>query len=68
MSTLSRIQDVDDLPDEPANSYSRAQKAAFKNAWNRAVDKGKDEATVREEARIAAKQKGDKGGADRARP
>jgi len=56
MGQAEPYADVDDLPDEEVSAYSKSQKAAFKRAWNRAAEKGKDRQTALSEAHIAAKQ------------
>ncbi len=57
MAQAEPYADISDLPAEEVDGYSRGQKAAFKRAWNRAAEKGKDEDTALREARAEAKQK-----------
>ena len=56
MSQAEPYPDIADLPDEEVRGYSRNQKAAFKNAYNRAAEKGKDEDVALTEAHQEAKQ------------
>lgn len=56
MGRAKPYADIDDLPEEEVSGFSRAQKAAFKQAWNRAADKGKKEDVALREARMQAKQ------------
>jgi len=51
--------DIGDLPAEWVDQYSLHQKAAFKNAYNRAIEKGKATDQAVREAHIAARQAGD---------
>ncbi len=56
MGRARPYDDIDDLPDEEVRQYSRGGRAAFKRAWNRAAEKGKDRRTALQEAHIAATQ------------
>ena len=51
-----KFADIDDLPEDEVSGYSRSQRAAFKNAWNRCVDKGKDRSAALAEAHTQARQ------------
>lgn len=48
--------DIADLPEEEVQQYSKQQRAAFKSAFNRALEKGKKEDQALREAHIEAKQ------------
>lgn len=62
MGQAEPYADIDDLPEEEVSGYSKAQKAAFKRAWNRAAEKGKKEDVALREARTEAKQTTDGSG------
>lgn len=48
--------DIADLPEDEVRDYSKQQRAAFKQAFNRALEKGKKEDQALREAHIQAKQ------------
>ena len=52
-------EDIDDLPPEEVQQYSRSQKAAFKRAYNRAVEHGKKADDALREAHIDARHAAD---------
>lgn len=47
--------DISDLPENEVAQYSRNQRAAFKRAYNRAIEKRKKPDEALREAHIAAK-------------
>lgn len=62
MGRAEEYEDVADLPEEEVQPYSKSQRAAFKRAWNRAAERGKDERTALDEAHHAARDARDGNG------